>query len=228
MFQAYIAIDPSMWWDDQALTARAERIFAKPDARRGSVYISQAHPLNIGDGDPNLMRDSSSAFAAVLANAETPAFRTELQYFADENHGSVPLISLYRGLLHVFDGYNMPLETVVEDPTAVSGHFERISKRLGIKLLPPESVVNDLGYFLLRQIEDPDGAIVLFELNVANYPESANVYDSLGEAYAAADNMQRAIESYEKSLSLDPDNENAANRLEELRKPAVPDQQGTQ
>jgi CubicO group peptidase (beta-lactamase class C family) len=86
--------------------------------------------------------------------------------------------------------------------------------------LPPdaldESFLNGLGYRLLRadQIED---AIVLFELNVAEYPDASNPYDSLGEAYLAAGDTARAIANYERSVELDPENTNGLAVLERIR-----------
>jgi cytochrome c-type biogenesis protein CcmH/NrfG len=56
-----------------------------------------------------------------------------------------------------------------------------------------------------------------FQKNVAEFPESSNVYDSLGEAYAAAGKKELAIENYGKSLKLDPKNQNAIERLEKLK-----------
>jgi predicted alpha/beta superfamily hydrolase len=216
MFQAYISIDPSMWWDGEILTPRANEVFADPTARSGSVYISQAHPLNLSD-NPELMRNASTAFANVLATAESPQFRTKVDYFPKEDHGSVPLISLYHGLLHVFDGYRLSVDAVANDPTEITTHFESLSEKLGFRIIPPENQVNNIGYFLLQRMEDVDGAITVFEMNVANYPESANVYDSLGEAFAVSGDVDKAIRNYEKSLALDPGNDNAKNELEKLR-----------
>jgi hypothetical protein len=73
------------------------------------------------------------------------------------------------------------------------------------------------GYRLLED-RKTELAIGVFELCVAEHPESANAYDSLGEAYAAADKKELAIANYEKSLELDPGNDNARRRLEELRR----------
>ncbi|MEL6824366.1 MAG: tetratricopeptide repeat protein, partial [Calditrichota bacterium] len=69
-----------------------------------------------------------------------------------------------------------------------------------------ESELNRLGYYLLSR-ERADEAIVIFKLNVDNYPESANVYDSLGDAYRDAGRIDEAISSYQKVLKLDPDGE---------------------
>ena len=60
-------------------------------------------------------------------------------------------------------------------------------------------------------------AIEIFKLNTEAYPESANVYDSLGEGYAADRNIELAIENYQKSLDLNPDNENAKEMLKRLK-----------
>lgn len=62
-----------------------------------------------------------------------------------------------------------------------------------------------------------DAAIKLFELNVEEYPESANVYDSRGEAYMRSGQVELAIEDYERSLELNPDNSNATEMLKQLR-----------
>jgi tetratricopeptide (TPR) repeat protein len=56
-------------------------------------------------------------------------------------------------------------------------------------------------------------AIEVFKLNAEAYPESANVYDSLAEAYAAAGNKEAAIENYRKALKIDPSLESAKAAL---------------
>jgi CubicO group peptidase (beta-lactamase class C family) len=81
---------------------------------------------------------------------------------------------------------------------------------------PQEFVLNVLGYQAL-QTDRTDDAIRLFQRNVQEFPESGNVYDSLGEAYAKAGKRDLAIENYEKSLQLNPKNENAKERLKKLR-----------
>ncbi|UCD23063.1 MAG: serine hydrolase [Gemmatimonadota bacterium] len=79
-----------------------------------------------------------------------------------------------------------------------------------------EYLLNRLGYRLLGAdlVED---AIAVFELNVAEYPDASNPYDSLGEAYLAAGDTARAIVNYEKSVELNPDNTNGIAVLERIR-----------
>ncbi|MBC8184744.1 tetratricopeptide repeat protein [candidate division KSB1 bacterium] len=60
-------------------------------------------------------------------------------------------------------------------------------------------------------------AIEIFKLNVIEFPESANVYDSLGEAFMKNGDNKLAIKNYEESLKLNPNNENAIKMLKELK-----------
>ncbi|HEV2667251.1 MAG TPA: serine hydrolase, partial [Blastocatellia bacterium] len=75
---------------------------------------------------------------------------------------------------------------------------------------------NGLGYNLLGQKKIKE-AIKVFQLNVEAYPESSNVYDSLGEAFMLNGEKAPAIENYEKSLKLNSNNANAVEKLKLLR-----------
>ncbi len=79
-----------------------------------------------------------------------------------------------------------------------------------------ERLLNRIGYELLGK-KKAGAAVAVFERNVKLYPESWNVYDSLGEAYAADGDVRLAVQNYQKSLKLNPDNANAKAALRELR-----------
>lgn len=79
-----------------------------------------------------------------------------------------------------------------------------------------EDQLNDLGYQMIRE-NKLEEAIKLFKLNVEEYPESANVYDSLGEAYKNTNQVKLSIKNYEKSLELNSDNNNAREMLRQLK-----------
>jgi tetratricopeptide (TPR) repeat protein len=78
-----------------------------------------------------------------------------------------------------------------------------------------EPQLNALGYDLLAQGE-VDAALAIFRLNVEEYPESGNVYDSLAEAQMAAGTKDDAVRNYARSLQLDPTNRNAVEQLAKL------------
>jgi len=71
-----------------------------------------------------------------------------------------------------------------------------------------EKKFNSYGYDKLRNKEFDD-AIAVFKINVALYPESANVYDSLADAYLKSGDSLEAFKNYSKSLTLDSGNPRA-------------------
>ncbi len=75
--------------------------------------------------------------------------------------------------------------------------------------------LNRVGYVLMSQ-KRMEQAIAVFKVNVELYPNSANVYDSLGEAYMVNGDKELAIANYKKSLELDPKNANATAKLKKL------------
>ncbi len=80
-----------------------------------------------------------------------------------------------------------------------------------------EGQLNRLGYELLREKRTTD-AIEIFKLNAEAFASSANVHDSLAEAYAEAGMKDLAIKSYAKALELDPGNRNTITKLNDLVK----------
>lgn len=80
-----------------------------------------------------------------------------------------------------------------------------------------ENTLNRYGYMFLRSHGGINEALELFRLNVKLFPESSRVWDSLGEGTMIAGNNDLAISHYEKSLALNPSNENARRILEKLK-----------
>jgi glyoxylase-like metal-dependent hydrolase (beta-lactamase superfamily II) len=74
---------------------------------------------------------------------------------------------------------------------------------------------NRLGYRYLGE-ERYDEAMAVFKVNVDMHPESWNVYDSLGEALMKSGQHDLAIANYNKSIELNPENENGKRMLEEI------------
>jgi imidazolonepropionase-like amidohydrolase len=78
-----------------------------------------------------------------------------------------------------------------------------------------EGELNGLGYELISMKRFKD-AIEVFKLNVEAHPQSYNTYDSLAEAYIDNGDRDLAIKNYQKSLELNPENQNAEQKLKKL------------
>ena len=82
--------------------------------------------------------------------------------------------------------------------------------------LPPENDINSVGYSFIRN--DVNKALLFFKLNVNNYPNSSNAFDSLGEAYLLLGDKKKALINYKRSFALDSGNENAMKMIREINK----------
>lgn len=78
-----------------------------------------------------------------------------------------------------------------------------------------EQRLNMLGYELLRAKKLRE-SVAVFTFNAELYPQSFNVYDSLGDAYAESGEKEPAIKNYRRSLELNPQNKNAVQMLKRL------------
>ena len=142
---------------------------------------------------------------------------------------SAPLPAIFRAIMGIL--YDRPyavpprsIAQVLGETKEKEGFAVALGKYAGMVARPDEYVLdegemNGLGYALLREGNAKD-AIEIFKLNVAAFPKSANVYDSLGEAYAGAGDRELAIRNYEQSLALNPSNTGAVEALKKLKEPA--------
>lgn len=119
-----------------------------------------------------------------------------------------------------------PIKKSLYDPlfeklhnTSVSGFlslYNELKKNHGDEFEFNEAILNNFGYYLLNTKKQIDDAIEIFKVNVAEYPDAFNVYDSLGEGYMIKGNKEEAIKNYKKALSINPDFENAQKMLQKL------------
>ena len=166
MFNSYIAIDPSLFWDNDLLSRMIKGKIGRIKKLRASVFLSLANTPDLVKGSEKKFKAATRKFTAVLKQAYSSKFRFAYKYYNNETHGSVPFLSLYHGLLHIFDGYN---KYKFENVSDIKSHFKRISKALGINLTPSEGQLNGLGYMLLFQ-KNIKAALAAFEHYVASYP----------------------------------------------------------
>ncbi|WP_264524888.1 alpha/beta hydrolase-fold protein [Flavobacterium sp. N502536] len=231
LFNAYLAIDPSMWWDHQQFLAETEKKIENKKLANVSLFMAAANTMDDSMNVVKVRKDTTVFtrhirsildFNDFLNKNKKSGLNYQYQYYNDDNHGSVPLIATYDGLRFLFKFNQLKLSIPEQINfnkavfTKIEKHFENVSKHLGYKVSVPENVVNAYGYQSLGK-KDMELAGYLFRLNVANYPQSPNVYDSLGDFYEANGDKKNAIVSYEKALILDKNFSEARGKLEKLK-----------
>jgi predicted alpha/beta superfamily hydrolase len=202
LFNSYVAVSPSLQWGDDATLKRAQEFFKTRKELHATLFASLGN-------EPGDIGKSFVAFKELLAKTQIKGFESEVQQMTDEDHGSVVLRSHYFGLRKVFDGWQMPRDpatgAVAGGLKAADEHYKWLTQKFGYSIPTPEVLINQIGYqYLLGG--NPDEAIATFKTNVERYPNSANVYDSLAEAYEKGGKLELAAPLYEKAQSLGKEN----------------------
>lgn len=219
LFNAYVAIDPSMWWNNKNLLNLIKNTTFNEQYANKTLFLGIANTMSKDMDTIRVQKDTTSTTRHIRAILELNSYlNTDSQkklsfkgkYYEDDDHGSVPLIAEYDALRYIFDFYRFKLENEdylnpeIDILAKVENYYKRLSKGFGIEMKPDEKYVNDLGYNLLKK-EQFKKAKQIFELNIKNYPENFNVYKSMGDIYVAIGNNEKAIENYKKSYSLKED-----------------------
>jgi len=164
--------------------------------------------MSLGN-EPGPIEDGFYQFKQVLERNPVKGLDWKAQVLDDEDHGSVVLHSHYLALRKVFDGWQIPRDRdsgQVGDFKSVEEHYKKLSDKFKYNIPVPELLINQLGYQSLFA-ERFDEAITIFKTNVERYPESANVYDSLAEAYERSGKLELAAPLYEKAQTLGQKNQ---------------------
>jgi CubicO group peptidase (beta-lactamase class C family) len=141
------------------------------------------------------------------------------------NTGPAPLNVMSKAIAAILTdkSYDMPLQSMaeviyktIEKQGLKSGlaYFEANKENNDFYL--SEDEFNQLGYAFL-QIGKAEEAAALFKINMDTYPTSFNVYDSYAEAILALGDTVKAIELYEQSIQMNPENENGIQVLKTLK-----------
>lgn len=238
LFQNYIAIDPSLDWDDQKLLKLAKEKIKTEDYSGKSLFVSlAAEQLHMQDESitiDNIMSDTSefSLFARSImefsdfAKAQKQnGLNFMWEVYPEDLHGTVPLPSMRDGLVSIFkwyqfkspQKYNNP-ETPIEELVALLKEQEQIyTKQFGVPTAPMiDEMLNGYGYMNM-QMGQPKKAFMFFEMNIKQNPQNANAYDSMAEYYESQNDKENALRYLNKAFELSG-NDDYKERIEALNK----------
>lgn len=232
LFNSYVSIDPSMWWDKQKFLEQTKKTFATKEFKNTSLFIGIANTMEAGMDTIKVKKDTTQAtrhiraifeLANTLKKNKQNQLNFQYKYYDNDSHGSVPLIAEYDALRFIFSFYKLNLgfsdltDASINFPLKIEKHYQNVSEKMGYKILPPEGSINDCGYRALG-LKNLAQAEYFFKLNIKNYPNSFNVYDSLGDYYKETGDKTNAIINYKKTLSINKENAETKQKLEALEK----------
>ena len=210
-FNAYIATSPSLVWNNQSFLKTSESLVKKYPILNKFYYFSFSVEPNYA---PALNK-----FKEILEKHAPGNFKWKFESFEDEDHGSVVVRAMHNGLRWIFSGWKYPWDSDHLKLDLVKKHYKKLSEEYGFKVTLPAGILNAMGYFWLNdKNENIKEAMPFFKYCIELYPDDAYGYHNLGYCYQQSGDKKQAIQCYEKSVQLAPENKKAAQRIKKLKK----------
>jgi hypothetical protein len=223
LFENYIAIDPSLEWDNQKLLKQAKEKLKTENYKQKSLFVSlaseQLHMYNEAVTMENVMEDSSefTLFARSIidfSNFATAQKQSGLNFswkvYPEDLHGTVPLPSMRDGLVFLFKWYQFKSPQKYNKPeTSIKELLELLKAQGAIYAahfgyaVPPlvAELLSGYGYMNM-QMEQPDKAKMFFEKYIAYYPNNADAYDAMADYYEMQEDTANALKFVTKAYEL--------------------------
>jgi predicted alpha/beta superfamily hydrolase len=184
VFDAIIAISPSLFWDDHAMHHKAQNLFTAGKAN-GTLY------LTIADEEP-IMTDAFNSFVSILEKSPTDDVRWKTKNISDETHNTTVMLGQYYGLKSIFNEWSIP-EQEPQNLKQLLSRYNKMSSQLKSQIILPEDRANGYGQWLLY-LHRIDEAVELFKWNTKTYPSSVRAYEALKRAEEKAAKLHETIE----------------------------------
>jgi len=219
-FNAYIASRPALnstvdyTWDSEVIFRKARNLFAGSSSLKKIIYIDYGgHESTLHDPSP------IHELSALLESEAPRDFRWEIRGMGESGYRSAE--SLKDGLLAIFKGWHYPSDSLyIQGFAGIENHATALTKRFGYSVTVADLLVErDMLMFGYRFLENNNltEALALFKYAVTVYSNSWNAFDSLAETYMKNGQFDLAIENYERSLELNPNNNNAKEMLKQMQ-----------
>ena len=212
VFNGFIASSPTLAWNNSSIMNGLSEKLDALDSKKvlffcvgneGGKYLSNTMTLD-----------------SLLLKKKMPTLRHQFVQYPNETHGTAPLKGYYEGLKLIFKVGAEDLDLPLEDITykTIEDYYSEWTSIFGFPMKPREFVINEYGYKFLYGTKQIDKALDFFKMNIENYPQSANTYDSYAEALLTKGDQQNALTYYEKALRLDPKNKRIRDQVATLKK----------
>jgi len=216
LFSAYIASDPTIFWNDSRILSTMDSLLEHQDFSNKRFYLAIAHTMNQALDTIQVRRDNAMGSihtSAILQLAEKlkthPGnhLNWSYKYYDNDYHNSIPFIAQYDGLRSFFRLYTFPTYLYPDNSdadslrTLITAHYKALSKDMGYPVRPYEWEFNQLGYHHLS-MKNYAKSQLFFQLNIEYFPKSYNTYDSMGDYYMQTGDSAKAVSYWKQSLAV--------------------------
>ena len=222
LFANYLAIDPSLDWDNQKLVKEAAVVLKKNSFKNKALFISlggQLHMQRTNITIDNIMDDKSDytlfgrsnlEFTKIAQEQKKNGLKTAWKFYKNDIHGTISFPSIRDGLISFFEWYkikdthkfNSPETPTSELLNIIKNQEERYLKHFGYFSPPFDEELLTMSGYMFLEMKQLKKSLAFFMLAVKYYPKSANAFDSLAEFYASQKDFAKAVENETKAHDI--------------------------
>lgn len=191
-FDAYIAIDPSYWWEDYLIVATADSLLKGKDDLAANLFVTLADSKGMGVHE----------FVGVIEKRFPVTNKFTFKYYENETHGSVGMTSVRDGLVKTFENWELSRAKFYElgTGTKVMDYYLKLSEQYqGITRIPP-LLFSNIIYYFFRTKQPAELDFIEATVN-KNFPGSSDdFYAKLGSYLVETEKYSEAESLLKKSI----------------------------
>ena len=211
-FNAYIAISPSLQWDNGALLKQMPAKLNSKKLENKYLFFSDAN-------EGAQFHANQLTFDSVLKQKDIVGFKYKYFYYPEESHTSEPVKALYDGIRLVYPEWYLTYNSAFRqkvNSAIIKDHYSKLSTTYGYKVVPLQEEIIQVSRFLRNDPKRINDAIDLLQTYLPYYPAAANMQELLGDIYLKAGDSKNALSVYEKVLTMDPKNEGVKAKIKQI------------
>ena len=196
LFDAYLALSPSLEWDDGFMLDRARRFLARPDLPDAMLYMALA--------DERLERQYYDPMVELLEESAPPQLVWTSQLFEEQDdHMSIRVTAGLAGVRWVFRDWRLGSHRIYAmSSEEIEAHYAMATVRYKEPRELGMMEITDAGYWGLYDEATVDPAMEFFRLAVEKWPDAAYPYSCLGEGLERTGDLEAALEQMERALRM--------------------------
>lgn len=196
-FSAYLAISPSLWWDEDMYLKKAESFLERRQITDKPLTVT----LGALEGG-NMDRSVRQGFVPLLKKWSVSDRTFKYIEIPGEGHSYVPYKALYEGLLSIFSDWIIPNDLLGREFEEIASFYNNLSEKYGYQIEIPESTYSGHAN-ILSQNGKKEEALQTAKEYVKKYPQSSYAYFCLGERYYSIEKYKEAKKCFEKALETE-------------------------
>jgi len=211
LFDAMVAISPSVFFDHDSMMKRVEQLFSlkQPQPALPDFYFAMGE-------EPGAEGDGIISMNKYFEESAPANINWQFDYFPRENHTSVPLKATMDGLRFAFKDFNISKSLLQKEVSDLDNYFKKVSEKFRKKTLVPQRSLMNMADLQWRAGRRED-AINTAKYYAKTYPNAIIAYDYLSDYYLREGKIDMAISEVENMLEIIPGFRHATAKLKKLK-----------